>query len=66
MDSLLYTVDEASRLTQLSRATLYRRIADGQLVSIRVGRARRISAQALEHFITVMERESRRQIADRP
>lgn len=63
MDKLLYTLDEVSELTGLSRATLYRRIASGQLVSLSIGRSRRVSASALHRFITVMERESRLHIA---
>lgn len=65
MDKLLYTLNEVSELTGLSRATLYRRIASGQLVSLSVGRSRRVSASALQRFVTVMERESRIDIAGR-
>jgi excisionase family DNA binding protein len=66
MDKLLYTLDEVCDLTSLSRATLYRRIGSGQLVSIRVGRSRRVSAEALRRFITVLERESRVRLVDQP
>jgi excisionase family DNA binding protein len=50
-DRLLYTVQEASRVTSLSRATIYRLIGSGDLPSVTIGRARRITHDALAGFL---------------
>lgn len=48
---LAYTIDEASELVSLSRSQLYRLIEIGELGSITVGKARRITYAQLEEFI---------------
>ena len=48
---LSYSIDEAATLTGLSRATLYRRVADGQLKTVRRGRRRLVPAKQLENFL---------------
>ena len=48
---LLYTVEQAAQLLAISRSSLYRLIASKEIVTIGIGRSRRISHQALEGFI---------------
>jgi excisionase family DNA binding protein len=47
----LYTVEQAAIELSISRATLYRLIIDKQIVSIKIGKCRRVSQQAIEAFI---------------
>lgn len=55
---MLYRVDEAAELLALSRTTVYELVASGQLVSLKIGKARRIPASALEAFIAAAQPES--------
>jgi excisionase family DNA binding protein len=48
---LLFTVDEAVMLLRLSRAFVYRLIQRGELASIKVCGARRITWEALRDFV---------------
>ena len=50
MEEVLVTVPEAARRLALSRSTLYRLIRQGQLRTIRVGRARRVPVTELVRF----------------
>jgi len=56
---LAYTPAEAAELLRIARATLYRYIADGRIQSFTLGRARRISARAIDAFIASREAEAR-------
>lgn len=47
----LYTVPEVMEALSLSRATVYTLIRSGELVSIKVGRSRRIPEIALNRYI---------------
>ena len=47
---MLMTIPEAARRLALSRSTLYRLIRQGQLRTIRVGRARRVPVTELARF----------------
>jgi excisionase family DNA binding protein len=49
--SVLVTVPEAAALLRLSRATIYRMLARGDLPSVKQGAARRIPRAALEHWV---------------
>lgn len=55
---LLYTIPEAADLTGIGRTTLYGEITAGRLESVKIGRARRIPADALEAFVAELRRES--------
>lgn len=46
-----FTISEFSSISTLSRMTLHRRIADGTIPSIKVGRRRLIPADALNHLL---------------
>ena len=47
---LAYSVDEAARLTGLSRDLLYDEMRRGNLASVKVGRRRLITRQHLQQF----------------
>ena len=47
---LAYSVDEAARLTGLSRDLLYDKMRRGDLPNVKVGRGRLITRQHLRHF----------------
>jgi excisionase family DNA binding protein len=48
---LLYTVEQAARVLAISRSSVYRLITSKEIVTIGIGRSRRVSHQALEGFI---------------
>ena len=50
---LAYSVDEAARLTGLSRDLLYDEIRRGNLASVKVGRRRLITHQHLQQFLGI-------------
>lgn len=45
------TIPEAARRLSLGRATTYRLVQRGELPSVRIGRAVRVPAQALEAWV---------------
>jgi len=51
-DRLAYSVEEAARITGLSRDLLYDQMRTGQLSYLKVGRRRVITRQHLEAFLT--------------
>jgi excisionase family DNA binding protein len=52
-ERLAYSVDEAARLTGLSRDLLYDQMRFGNLDYIKVGRRRLITRQQLERFLGI-------------
>ena len=52
-ERLAYSVDEAARLTGLSRDLLYDEMRRGHLTYIKVGRRRLITRQHLQQFLGV-------------
>jgi excisionase family DNA binding protein len=52
-ERLAYSVDEAARLTGLSRDLLYDEMRRGHLDYIKVGRRRLITRQHLEQFLQI-------------
>jgi excisionase family DNA binding protein len=52
-DRLAYSVDEAARLTGLSRDLLYDQMRRGMLSYVKIGRRRLITRQHLEQFLGV-------------
>lgn len=52
---MAYTVTEASKLLSLSRSLVYRLIDLGEINTIKIGRARRITSQQLEAFLSAQE-----------
>jgi excisionase family DNA binding protein len=55
-ERLAYSVDEAARLTGLSRDLLYDEMRRGHLDYIKVGRRRLITRQDLEQFLGITPR----------
>jgi excisionase family DNA binding protein len=55
-ERLAYSVDEAARLTGLSRDLLYDQMRSGNLDFIKVGRRRLITRQHLERFLDITPR----------
>ncbi len=51
MESTLLTVSEAARRLALGRATTYRLVQLGELPSVRIGRAVRVPARALDEWV---------------
>lgn len=56
-DPLLLTPLAASRRLSLARSTLYELMLTGQIVSVKIGRARRIPVAALNDYIDRLVRE---------
>lgn len=50
-DRLAYSVEEAARITELSRDLLYDQMRQGKLAYLKVGRHRVITRQHLEAFL---------------
>lgn len=50
-EPLLLTVQEAAHRLGLDRSALYPRVMRGEIVSIRIGRSRRIPATALSEYV---------------
>lgn len=63
MDQLLFKIEEAAKVLGTSRSTVYRLMTSGQLVSIKVGRSRRVTRQALERFVKAMDDRARQDLA---
>jgi excisionase family DNA binding protein len=55
VEKLLYDVREAAQLLSISRTKVYELMASGQLVSVRIGRSRRIPAEELRRFVATHE-----------
>jgi len=51
MEKLLYTAANLGELTSLGRSKVYELLQTGEIPSIRVGRAIRVSAKALEEWL---------------
>ena len=49
--AVLLTVGEAARRMSIGRTWLYERVLSGEIPSVKLGRARRIPAAALEEFV---------------
>jgi excisionase family DNA binding protein len=52
---IAFTIEEAAELLSLSRAQVYRLIEVGELGSLKIGKARRVSAGQLVEFIRRVE-----------
>jgi excisionase family DNA binding protein len=48
---LLYRISEAAEALGVSKASVYRLIAEGRLRAVRIGRSARIAAEDLERFV---------------
>ena len=57
--SILYTVPQAAEQLQVSRSTLYRLIASGELETLTVRGTRRIRPAAVERYVDNLQRKQR-------
>lgn len=48
---LLYTAEEAAEVLRQSRSTVFAKMANGELPSVKIGRSRRITREALEAYV---------------
>ncbi len=53
---MLLTAEDVAERTNLGRSTIYALLKSGELKSVKVGRARRIPAAALDEFIANLSR----------
>jgi excisionase family DNA binding protein len=51
MEQLLFTAEEAAALLSIGRSRAYDLIRIGRLTSIKIGRSRRVSREALADFV---------------
>ena len=58
-DKVLLSVEEAARALSLSRSLMYDLLMHGDVLSIEIGRSRRVPVKALHDFVA-------RQLADLP
>lgn len=54
-EPILYRPEDAARALNIGRSKLFELLATGQIPSVQIGRARRVSRRALEDFATRME-----------
>lgn len=57
-DEILLSVSEAARRLGIGRSLLYRLILEGQILSVKIGRSRRVPLWALEEFVKVKVAEA--------
>jgi excisionase family DNA binding protein len=57
-EPLLYRVEGAMRVLNLSRTVIYEQIRAGRLRTVRQGRARRIPVSAICEYVALLEREA--------
>jgi excisionase family DNA binding protein len=60
----LLTIREACARLKLSRASMYRLIARGELPTVRIGRARRIILEDLDNFVSAHRSRSGSPLAE--
>lgn len=56
---LLLTVNEAARQLSLARSTVYELLLTRQLVSVKIGRARRVPLESIRDFIERLKEAER-------
>ncbi|GAA0509686.1 helix-turn-helix domain-containing protein [Saccharopolyspora thermophila] len=56
---VLLTVEQAAERLSLSRTTMFRLIKTGEIASVRIGKARRIPAEALDAYVNRLVAEQR-------
>ena len=59
MQKALLSIPEVGELTGLSRATIYRCITSGKILSVKVGSSRRVTPRALQTFVDNLETDAR-------
>ena len=54
-EAILYRVEDAAQLLGIGRSKFFELLATGQVPSVQIGRARRVSRRALEQYAARME-----------
>jgi len=54
---ILLTVEQAANRLSIGRTTMYTLLRTGQILSVRIGRLRRIPAEALTEYTTRLAKE---------
>lgn len=54
MSQMLYTVPQVIQMLSIGRTRVYDLIRTGELPSVRIGASRRVSASALEEFVSAL------------
>lgn len=57
-DTQLYRVSDAMRLLRMSRSVIYEQMRAGRLRSVKQGRARLITPNAIRDYIALLEKEA--------
>ena len=55
---LLYTIDQAASALQLGRTSLKQLVQRGDLVSVKIGRSRRVPLSALTSYVERLQAEA--------
>lgn len=59
MEQVLFTVVDAAKALNISRAMVYVLINEGRIKTVKIGRSRRIHIDALKAFVKSLEEEAR-------
>ena len=59
MNKLLLTPEEAAEVLSIGRTKVYALMADGELISVRIGNSRRVPLDAVSEFVARLEDEAR-------
>ncbi|WP_432051117.1 helix-turn-helix domain-containing protein [Verrucosispora sp. NA02020] len=62
-DPLLLTVEESAKKARISRATMFKLLKSGEVESVKIGRSRRIPADALTAYISRLRNQQSRAVA---
>ena len=54
----LYKVEEAIQLLGLCRTVVFEQLRLGRLKSVKIGRARRVPAECIDEFVSLLKTES--------
>lgn len=54
IEALLLTVEEAADRLRIGRTTMYALVSSGAVESVKVGRLRRVPAEAVDAYVTVL------------
>lgn len=65
MDKLLLTPEEAAEVLSIGRTKVCALIADGDLMSVRIGKSRRLPRDAINEYVTRLEEEARVEMQER-
>lgn len=54
IEAVLLTVEEAADRLRIGRTTMYALVSSGAVESVKVGRLRRVPAEAVDAYVTVL------------